>query len=79
MLAFRLIIHPVLQCLGLVTVLLSASISAAKPVDYKEQVRPILQQHCYTCHGLETQESGLRLDQRNVMLRGGDLGRAQQP
>jgi len=74
MLAFRLTIHPVLQCLGLVTVFLSASISAAKPVDYKEQVRPILQQHCYTCHGLETQESGLRLDQRNVMLRGGDLG-----
>ena len=74
MLAFRLLTHPVFQCAGLATVFFSGSISTAKPIDYEEQVRPILQQNCYTCHGAETQESGLRLDQRNVMLRGGDLG-----
>ena len=74
MLAFRLLTHPVFQCVGLAAAFLSGGISAAKPIDYEEQVRPILQQNCYQCHGQETQESGLRLDQRNVMLRGGDLG-----
>ncbi len=43
-------------------------------VDYDQHVRPILSQHCYSCHGPEAQQSGLRLDLRQNALRGGDYG-----
>lgn len=43
-------------------------------VDYQKQIQPLLQQHCYKCHGLETQESGIRFDRRSALLRGGDTG-----
>ena len=47
---------------------------AARTVDYDGDVRPILAQNCYSCHGLEAQQSGLRLDLRQNALRGGDYG-----
>src|SRR5438105_850804 len=43
-------------------------------VDYDKDVRPILSQNCYGCHGPEVQQSGLRLDLRQNALRGGDYG-----
>ena len=48
--------------------------AAARTVDYDADVRPILAQNCYSCHGLEAQQSGLRLDLRQPALRGGDYG-----
>jgi len=30
-------------------------------VDYVRDVRPILEKHCYECHGAKTQKSGYRL------------------
>src|SRR6187551_2974582 len=30
--------------------------------DFTRDVRPILEQHCYECHGPEKQKSGYRLD-----------------
>jgi len=39
-----------------------------------QDVVSIFQQHCFDCHGPETQESGLRLDRRALLLRGGDSG-----
>jgi ankyrin repeat protein/mono/diheme cytochrome c family protein len=47
---------------------------AASTVDYEKDVKPILAQHCYSCHGLTAQQAGLRLDQRQPALRGGDYG-----
>ena len=47
---------------------------AARKVDYDADVKPILSQHCYSCHGLDAQQSGLRLDLRQPALRGGDYG-----
>src|SRR5688572_20622266 len=47
---------------------------AATPVNYDAQIRPILAQHCYGCHGPEAQQSGLRLDLRQPAMRGGDYG-----
>ena len=41
-------------------------------VDFVRDVRPILQQHCYSCHGADKQKSGLRLDVRSEAYRGGD-------
>ena len=46
----------------------------ATPVDYVKDVQPLLAQNCYSCHGAEVQQSGLRLDLRQNALRGGDYG-----
>ncbi|MBA3272210.1 MAG: hypothetical protein H0T71_17025 [Acidobacteria bacterium] len=43
-------------------------------VDYEKDVKPLLSQHCYSCHGGQAQQSGLRLDLRQNALRGGDYG-----
>ena len=43
-------------------------------VDFEKDVQSILSQKCYTCHGEEAQQSGLRLDKRQNALRGGDYG-----
>lgn len=56
------------------SVLVSLTSSAAAPVEYVREVRPILQQHCYECHGPENQKSGYRLDVREIAIRGGDSG-----
>src|SRR6476659_4571154 len=49
--------------------------SAQSPaVDYERDVRPILANRCFGCHGPRQQQSGLRLDLRQNALRGGDYG-----
>jgi len=48
--------------------------SANRKVDFEKDVQPILAQKCYSCHGDEAQQSGLRLDKRQNALRGGDYG-----
>jgi ankyrin repeat protein len=48
--------------------------AASRSVDYEADVRPILAANCYSCHGPEAQQSGLRLDLRQPALRGGDYG-----
>src|SRR5690348_7360897 len=62
-----------------VLLLLAASASqAADPgVDFFEKnVRPVLVQHCYSCHSQEAkkQRGGLRLDTQAGLLKGGDSG-----
>src|SRR5712692_4993684 len=43
-------------------------------IDFKCDVKPILQANCYSCHGPAQQLSGLRLDIKVPALRGGDSG-----
>ena len=43
-------------------------------VVFATDVRPVLENRCWGCHGPEKQESGLRLDDRDAVLAGGDLG-----
>src|SRR5688500_5426591 len=50
----------------------SAAFAAADLPDFDRDVRPILQQHCFSCHGPDKQKGGLRLDQKTVVLNGGD-------
>ena len=45
---------------------------------FEKQVRPILVEHCYECHG-ERSDGGLRLNSREGLLRGGDSGAALVP
>jgi len=47
---------------------------ASVKVDYEKDVKPLLAQNCYSCHGDTVQQSGLRLDLRQNALRGGDYG-----
>jgi hypothetical protein len=47
---------------------------------FEKRVRPILVNHCYTCHSADTQPHGeLRVDDRNGLLTGGNSGPAVVP
>ena len=48
-------------------------------VDFGKDIRPILQEACFACHGPKKQESGLRFDVRDAALKGGDSGIAIRP
>ncbi len=43
-------------------------------VDYAQTIRPILAARCASCHTGEESESGLHIDVRDSMLRGGESG-----
>jgi ankyrin repeat protein len=63
---------------GLVSACLLTGSYAAQPVpatkvDFVRDVRPILQQHCYDCHGPDKQMNSFRLDRRHDAMRGGTL------
>jgi hypothetical protein len=56
-----------------------AMLSAIAESDFKKDVLPILEAHCFKCHGPDEQKSGLRLDSRGGMRTGGDFGPAIIP
>jgi mono/diheme cytochrome c family protein len=53
--------------------------TAAGPVDYVRDVKPLLAKHCVACHGPDKQRSGLRLDTAAALLKGGNSGPAAVP
>jgi mono/diheme cytochrome c family protein len=75
-----------LYCPGFVLILLLASplqgrVIAQQPPSeavaadlWTSQVAPLFQQHCFSCHGPESQESGLRLDTLEGLNSGGHSG-----
>mgnify|MGYP006954596134 CR=1 FL=1 len=46
---------------AIAAVALTTSLFAA-PADYIKDVKPILAEHCYRCHGASQQKSGMRAD-----------------
>ena len=42
--------------------------------DFESRVRPLLAENCYSCHGPQKQNNGLRLDSRAAIVRGSDYG-----
>jgi hypothetical protein len=48
--------------------------TAAQLEFFEKEVRPVLADHCYKCHGEKKQKSGLRLDSRAFVLKGGEVG-----
>ncbi len=50
--------------------------SAQQRAFYNEQVLPILEQHCFKCHGGRASKGGLRLTSQENIRRGGDTGPA---
>jgi len=68
--------------IALTTLILSAvcpAVGGAESVDYQAQVKPILAERCYACHGALKQESSLRLDTAALAIAGGDSGEAITP
>lgn len=47
---------------------------ATQKVDFLKDVEPILSRNCYSCHGDEAQQAGLRLNRRQNAMRGSDYG-----
>ncbi|MFO1022784.1 MAG: PSD1 and planctomycete cytochrome C domain-containing protein [Planctomycetales bacterium] len=41
---------------------------------FETGVRPVLTEHCQSCHGEKKQWGGLRLDSREALIKGGDSG-----
>ena len=57
--------------------LLAGSALALSPEQtefFEKNVRPVLAEHCYKCHGPEKQKAALRLDSRAAVLKGTDDG-----
>jgi hypothetical protein len=46
---------------------------------FEKEIRPLLLDHCAECHGVDSQEAGLRVDSREALLQGGDSGAALVP
>ena len=55
------------------------SLTAAEPVDYVRDVKPILKERCYACHGALKQKAKLRLDTAALATTGGKNGPAIEP
>ena len=52
---------------------------ADRTVDFDNDIRPLFQRFCDSCHGAQKQLSGFRLDREGDALRGGDSGKAFEP
>ena len=52
---------------------------AAREQFFEQNVRPLLAQNCYSCHGDKKQKGGLRLDSIEAILKGGESGPAVVP
>ncbi|WP_437230764.1 PSD1 and planctomycete cytochrome C domain-containing protein [Planctomicrobium sp. SH661] len=78
--------HPV-RTLGIACVVLGGLSFRAHAEDnpdasaafFENEIRPLLVEHCIQCHGPKKSESGLRLDQFERVMKGGDSGPAIVP
>src|SRR3954447_11486522 len=59
--------------------LAAAGLDPAQVTFFETEVRPLLAENCFKCHGPDKQKGGLRLDSRAAALEGGDSGPAVVP
>ena len=62
------------QLLALLAILCAGRVRAATPLDYDKDVRPVLENRCFKCHGPEKQKGKMRLDSLEAALKGGENG-----
>lgn len=74
---------PFLVLGGLAVACSSAAAADAFPPDqiefFEKNVRPVLAERCYDCHGEHKHQNGLRLDSRAAVVRGSDYGKVVEP
>jgi len=46
--------------------------AVARPIDFRNDIEPILRASCIGCHGPTAQQSGFRLDDRASLVKGGN-------
>ncbi|MBM3835151.1 MAG: DUF1553 domain-containing protein [Verrucomicrobia bacterium] len=68
-----------LLTLSILAATASTSVQADATVEYLRDVKPLLRERCYTCHGALKQKKSLRLDTVAAMLKGGSDGPAIRP
>ena len=54
--------------------LLLAGVCRGADVDYSRDVKTVLAEHCYRCHGASQQKGGIRVDTALFLQKGGDSG-----
>jgi hypothetical protein len=61
---------------GIAAILIPTLHAQETTIDFRRQILPILGDHCFNCHGGDegTRTGGLRLDQRDAAIAGGDSG-----
>ncbi len=69
--------EPVLADLHAPTV--EAPTTTGGEIVFRRDIRPLLKRSCFKCHSARKDEGGLRLDQRELALQGGDTGPAIVP
>lgn len=60
----------------IVAFLCTSSLTAQEAIEYHRDVKPILKERCFACHGALKQKGKLRLDTADAMRRGGAGGAA---
>jgi hypothetical protein len=59
---------------GILALALAASLHAQAVPDFTKQVQPILQRKCMMCHNAKLPQAGVRLDDGEAALKGGNSG-----
>lgn len=75
---------PTIVCSALLVSTFAPRLAAAPtddnaPINFEQQIQPILRAHCIKCHGPDKQQADLRLDSVASMLTGGNTGPALTP
>jgi hypothetical protein len=62
---------------AMVILTVATAVAASPPIDYDRDIRPILSNNCYKCHGPDEKErqAGLRFDVREVALKPAESGK----
>ena len=68
-----------MQFLTLTALLLPMISQAPKRVTYDDDVRPVFQRHCFTCHSAAQMTAGLSLESYAGVLKGGGSGEIVKP
>ncbi|HEX7862657.1 MAG TPA: SUMF1/EgtB/PvdO family nonheme iron enzyme [Verrucomicrobiae bacterium] len=58
---------------------LVGSARAADKIDFRKEVKPVLEMHCLSCHGTEKPKGALRLTTKENAVKGGDDGTSLVP
>ena len=82
--SFRFLVIVAVASLGVLASVSGAQEAKPAPpagprITYDDHVRPILREHCFSCHSADKQESGLALDTYAKAMAGGSSGEVVTP